>query len=135
MRANLFGIVALALLTACKSPTPADEMDSVLSWVGTAGLAGEAWLRHSTPDKYTRQTLELSDQTILQISSELLKSPPASINSQTLDSVITRARQHIAQMARLVAEKNSPAFARALDSLRTDQKVVKQMSDSIQAAQ
>jgi hypothetical protein len=135
MRANLFGIVAIALLTACKSSTPADEMDSILSWVGTAGTAGEAWLRHTTPDKYTRETLELSDQTILQISSELLKAPPPSIDSRVLDSVITQTRQHIAEMARLVQAKNSPEFASDLDSLRADQKFIKQLSDSIGASQ
>jgi hypothetical protein len=135
MRANLFGLAALALVTACKSPTPADEMDSILSWVGTAGAAGEAWLRHTTPDKYTRETLELSDQTILQISSGLLKSAPPSIDSRVLDSVITQARRHIAQMGRLVQAKNSPEFARDLDSLRADQKIIKQLSDSVEANQ
>jgi hypothetical protein len=135
MRAKLTAVVALALITACKSPTPADEMDSILSWVGTAGMTGEAWLRHTTPDKYSRQTLDLADQTILQISGELLKSPPAAVDSGVLDSVITGARRHIAQMSRLVQAKNSPAFARELDSLLADQKMVKQLSDSIEASQ
>jgi hypothetical protein len=135
MRANLFGLVALALVTSCKSPTPADEMDSILSWVSTAGTAGEAWLRHTTPDKYTRETLELSDQTILEISSELLKSPPPSLDSLVLDTVVTRTRLHIAEMARLVEAKNSPEFARDLDSLRADEKLIKQLSDSIEASQ
>ncbi|HEX2693316.1 MAG TPA: hypothetical protein VHL12_04580 [Gemmatimonadaceae bacterium] len=110
-------------------------MDSILSWIGTAGMTGEAWLRHTTPDKYSAQTLQLSSETILQISTELLKSPPPSVDSSALDSTITRTRQHIAEMARLVQAKNSPAFARQLDSLRADQKIVKQFSDSIEAAQ
>src|SRR5437763_2290691 len=123
MRANLFGIVALALLTACKSPTPADEMDSVLSWVGTAGTVGDAWLRHTTPDKYTRQTLELSDQTLLDLGAQLLKSPPPVVDSAMLDSVLTRSRFHVAQMWRLVEEKNAPDFKTQLDSLRLDEKL------------
>jgi hypothetical protein len=135
MRARLTAVVVLVLVAACKSPTPADEMESILSWVGTAAVTGEAWLRHTTPDKYSRQTLDLADQTILQISSELLKAPPASVDSGALDSVITRTRQHISQMSRLIEAKNSPEFARALDSLRTDQKMVKQLSDSIEAKQ
>jgi hypothetical protein len=135
MRANLSAVAALALITACKSPTPADEMDSILSWVSTAAMAGEAWLRHTTPDKYSRETLDLADQTILQISSELLKSPPSAIDSSVLDSVITGARRHIAQMSRLVQAKNSPEFSHQLDSLLVDQKIVKQLSDSIEASQ
>ena len=128
-------LIGVALATACKAPTPADQMDSILSWIGTAGMTGEAWLRHTTPDKYSAQTLQLSSETILQISTDLLKSPPASVDSSALDSTITTTREHIDQMARLIQAKNSPAFARQLDSLRADQKIMKQLSDSIEASQ
>ena len=110
-------------------------MDSIQSWLATAGMAGDAWLRHTTPDKYSRQTLELSQQTLLQISSDLLKSPPHSVDSATLDSVLTRSRAHVARMAQLIGEKDAPDFARQLDSLRADQKIIKQLSDSIKSRQ
>jgi hypothetical protein len=127
-------LIGVALATACKSPTPSDQMDSILSWIGTAGMTGEAWLRHTTPDKYSAQTLQLASETILQISTELLKSPPFSVDSSALDSTITTTREHIDEMARLIKAKDSPAFARQLDSLRADQKIVKQLSDSIEAS-
>jgi hypothetical protein len=98
-------------------------------------MAGDAWLRHTTPDKYTRQTLELSHETLLQLSDDLLKSPPSGIDTAALDSVLTRSRDRIARMARLVQAKNSPAFLGQLDSLRSDQKIVKQLSDSIESDQ
>jgi hypothetical protein len=110
-------------------------MDSIQSWLATAGMAGDAWLRHTTPDKYSRQTLELSRQTLLQISGDLLKSLPHSVDSATLDSVLTRSRAHVAQMAQLIGEKDAPDFARQLDSLRADQKIIKQLSDSIRSGQ
>jgi hypothetical protein len=135
MRAKGFVVASIALAIACKSPTPAEKMDSILSWIATAGITGEAWLRHTTPDKYSRQTLQLSDQTLLEISTELLKSPPKSIDSATLDSVLTKAREDIAQMGRLIEAKNAPAFAGQLDSLRADEKIIKQLSDSIQSSQ
>jgi hypothetical protein len=128
-------VISIALVAACKSPTPAEQMDSIQSWLATARMAGAAWLRHTTPDKYTRQTLELSQQTMLQISSDLLKSPPHSVDSATLDSVLTRSRGHVAQMARLIEEKDAPDFARQLDSLRADQKLIKQLSDGIESGQ
>ena len=130
-----FLVVPLALAVACKPPTPAEQLDSILSWVSTAGMAGDAWLRHTTPDKYTRQTLDLSDQTLLQIGTDLLKSPPASVDTAALDSVITRSRLHIAQMARLVEEKNAPDFKKQLDSLRIDQKLVKELADRVESSQ
>jgi hypothetical protein len=128
-------VISIALVAACKSPTPTEQMDSIQSWLATAGMAGDAWLRHTTPDKYSRQTLELSQQTLLQISSDLLKSPPHSVDSATLDSVLTRSRARVAQMARLIEEKDAPDFARQLDSLRADQKIIKQLSDSIESGQ
>ena len=110
-------------------------MDSIQSWLATAEMVGEAWLRHTTPDKYSRQTLHLSQETLLQISSDLLKSPPHSVDSATLDNVLTRSRAHVARMAQLIGEKDAPDFARQLDSLRADQKIIKQLSDSIESGQ
>jgi hypothetical protein len=135
MHLKRFLVVPLLFSTACKPPSPAEQMDSVISWVATAGMAGDAWLRHTTPDKYTRETLELSHDTLLQISDELLKSPPSGIDTASLDSLLTRSRSRIAQMARLVEAKNSPALLSQLDSLRADARIVKQFSDTIHSKQ
>jgi hypothetical protein len=128
-------VISVAFVAACKSPKPAEQMDSLQSWLATAGMVGDAWLRHTTPDKYSRLTLELSHQTLLQLSSDLLKSPPHSVDSATLDDVLTRSRGHVAQMARLIAAKDAPGFAHELYSLRADQKIVKQLAYSIQFKQ
>jgi hypothetical protein len=135
MRLERLLALPLLFLLACKPPTPAEQLDSVLSWLATAGMAGDAWLRHTTPDRYTRETLELSHQTLAQIGDDLLKAPVPGIDSASLDSVLTRSRGRVADMARLVEAKNSPAFATELDSLRADEKIVKQLSDSVQSRQ
>jgi hypothetical protein len=135
MRMKRLLIISVVTVTACKSPTPAEQMDSIQSWLATAEMVGEAWLRHTTPDKYSRQTLELSRETLLQISTDLLKSPPHSVDSASLDSILTRSRMNVAQMAHLIQAKDAPDFGRQLDSLRADQKLVKQLSDSIESRQ
>jgi len=135
MRAKRLLLLSLILPAACKPPTPAEQMDSVLSWIGTAGMAGDAWLRHTTPDAYTRQALELSSTTLKQTSNDLLKSPPPGVDIAALDSALTRSSNRIAQMAALVAAKNAPGFSRQLDSLRADQKAVKALADSIESKQ
>jgi hypothetical protein len=135
MRAKRLLMVSLVLAAACKPPTPAEEMDSVLSWIGTAGMAGDAWLRHSTPDTYTRQTLERSGESLQQISKDLLESPPPAVDSAALDGVLTRTRDRITRMAGLIKAKDAPDFARQLDSLRADQKVIKTLVDSIESKQ
>jgi hypothetical protein len=135
MRLKGFLVISVLGIAACKSPTPAEQMDSIQSWLATAEMVGDGWLRHSTPDNYSRQTLELSHESLLQISSDLLKAPPHSVDSASLDSVLTRSRGEVAQMARLIEAKDAPEFGRRLDSLRADQKVVKQLSDSIESRQ
>ncbi|HEY8853033.1 MAG TPA: hypothetical protein VIM36_12680 [Gemmatimonadaceae bacterium] len=133
MRVKRLLVISVVIAAACKSPTPAEQMASVRSWLATAAMMGEAWLRHTTPDKYSRQTLGLSHGMLFQISRDLLKSPPRSVDSAALDSVFTSSRGHVAQMARLIEAKDAPDFARQLDSLRADQKIVKQLSDSIES--
>lgn len=133
MSTKRLAVLSLLIAAACKQPSATEQMDSVISWIATAGMTGEAWLRHTTPDKYTRQTLELSHESLLGISSELFKSLPGGIDSAALDSALTRSNEHIGLMAKLVEQKNSPDFRSTLDSLYADEKVVKQFSDSVEA--
>jgi hypothetical protein len=135
MRAKRPFVLSIILVAACKSPTPAEQMDSVQSWLGTAAMAGDAWIRRTTPDTYSRQTLELSSENVLQLSRQLLKSPPAAIDSASLDHALTGSSRRAARMARLIEEENAPEFTRQLDSLRADQKIVKQLADSIESKQ
>jgi hypothetical protein len=135
MRVKRLLVISVVFLGACKSPTPAERMDAIRSWLASAEMVGQAWLRHTTPDKYSRQTLELSHETVLEISSDVLKSPPHSVDSAALDSVLTRSRGDVAQMARLIQAKDAPGFARQLDSLRADEKVLKRLADRIESRQ
>jgi len=128
-------VATLLFALACKSPTPEEELDSIISWIGTAVMAGDAWIRHTTPDAYTRQTLELSHDTLLQLADDLLKQPLPGVDTASLDSVLTRSRGRVAEMARLVQDKNSPAFNNQLDSLRIDEKAVKHMADALSPKQ
>ncbi len=135
MRLKPLLVISLVHLAACKPPTLAEQMDSIQSWLATAEMVGQAWLRHTTPDKYSRQTLELSHETLLQISSDVLKSPPRPVDSAALDSVLSKSRNDVARMARLIQAKDAPDFARQLDSLRADEKIVKRLSGSIESRQ
>jgi hypothetical protein len=129
-------LLAFALVLsplACKPPSASEQMDSAVSWLATAGMAGEAWLKHATPDKYTKQTLDLSHDSLIDIGSSLFKSLPAGIDSAAVDSALVRSSTHIGLMAQLVEQKNSPDFRTLLDSLYADERVVKQLADSVEA--
>lgn len=123
-------VLAITLLAACKPPTPEEQMDSIKSWLATSEMVADGWLRHSTPDKYSRQTLELAHETLAQISTGQLPFLPPAVDSAMRDA-LARSRGHIDRMARLIEAKNSPDFRRQLDSLRADEKIVKQISDDM----
>ena len=133
MRTKRLVVLPLLFALACKPPSATEQMDSILSWVGTAAMVGEAWLRHTTPDKYTFQTLELAHNSIIDTNSGLFKSLPAGIDSASLDSALTRSTVHIGLMQTLVEQKASPDFRTMLDSLYSDEKLVKQFADSVEA--
>ena len=133
MAAKLLAVVLLVSALACKPPSASEQMDSIISWIGAAGMVGEAWLRHTTPDKYTAHTLELAHNSLIDINSGLFKSLPAGIDSAALDSALTRSSAHIGLMQTLVEQKASPDFRTMLDSLYSDEKVVKQFADSVEA--
>jgi hypothetical protein len=126
-------VLSLIFVMACKPPTPAEQMDSILSWIGTAGMAGDAWLRHTTPDTYTRQILELSHRKLGRISDDLLRSPPPGTDGASLNTVLARTRRRISRMEALITAKNARDFSRELRSLRADQKIVKQLSDKVES--
>lgn len=128
-------VVPLLLAIGCKPPTPAEQLDSIVSWVSTAKMAGDAWLRRTTPDKYTRQTLELSDQMLLETGSQLLKSAPATLDTAAFDRALTSTRFNIAEMARFVEEKDAGRFRQPWDSLRIYLKTMKDFSDSAASAE
>ena len=133
MRLKRLVVVPLVMAIGCKPPTPAEQLDSIVSWVSTAKMAGDAWLRHTTPDKYTRQTLELSGQMLLETGSQVLRSPPATLDSAAFDRALTSTRFNIAEMARFVEEKDAGKFQQPWDSLRIYLKVMKDFSDSASA--
>jgi hypothetical protein len=124
-----------ALATGCKSPTPAEQMQTILSWMSTADMAAQAWVNHTTPEKYTRQTLQLSEETIRQTADDVLKSPLAGVDTSALDSLLARSSGRIAQMARLVEGRNSPDVIRELDSLRVEKSAVKNIADKLEKAE
>lgn len=135
MRLERLLVLPVLFCLACKPPTPAEQMDSMLSWLGTARMTGEGWARHTTPDAYSRRTLELSGEKMGQIATDLLKSPPSGVDTAMLDTVFTRSRVRVKTMARLIAAKDAPDFRRQLDSLGVDEKLVKQLTDSIEHKQ
>jgi hypothetical protein len=127
-------MVSLASV-GCKSPTADEQMDNVRSWLATADMAAQAWLNHTTPEKYTRQTLELSRENVQQMADGLKKSPAPGVDSHSLDSLLTRSSSRVDRMATLVTSRNSPALRIELDSLRIEERSVHDIAERLKSGQ
>ncbi|MFL5502323.1 MAG: hypothetical protein ACJ79Q_13925 [Gemmatimonadaceae bacterium] len=134
MRTKGFFVLTVLLAIACKPPTPTEQMDTIISWVSTARMVGDAWLRHTTPDKYTSQTLQQADQMLLQTGSELLKSLPPAIDSAAFDRALTSTRFNISEMSRFVEAKDASRFRQPWDSVLIYMKVMKDYSDKVESS-
>jgi len=124
-----------ALICGCsKTPSEKEIVDSMVSWIGTADMASQAWLKHTTFDRYTLETLELSAEKLGDQQKQLqetgaLKS--SGYGSPGLDSAATRAAHSMITIAGLVGENDAPDVRIQLDSLRAAKKIVLAASDSL----
>ena len=134
MRPHAGKLIAAAIITlacACsKPPSEKEVVGEMVSWLGTADMATQAWLNQTTYDGYTRETLELSGQMLDEQKDQLARSAPR--HSPAVDSAVAEAERSIGIIAGLVAARNAPDVKSQLDSLRAAKKVVLQVSDSLE---
>ncbi|MBA3644877.1 MAG: hypothetical protein H0W63_01735 [Gemmatimonadaceae bacterium] len=124
-------VSVLVFFAGCtKPPSEKDVVDSMVSWIGTGDMATQAWLNHTTFDKYTREILELSSKRLGDQSDQLKEVAPA--HSASLDSAATSAKRAMTSIARLVAANDAPDVRAQLDSLRSAKKIVLAASDSLE---
>lgn len=116
-----------------KPPSEKDVVDSMVSWIGTGDMAAQSWLNHTTFDRYTRETLELSSKMLDEQSRQLRDIAPS--HSPALDSAVTNARNAMSGIAGLIAANDAPDVPARLDSLRAAKKVVLAASDSLEKQQ
>lgn len=120
-----------AVAAACsKTPSEKDVIDSMVSWIGTGDMASQAWLNHTTFDRYTRQTLEMSAKMLGDQSEQLKRSAP--FRSAGLDSAITSAQHAMLDIAGFIAANDAPDVQLKLESLRAEKKIVLAASDSLE---
>lgn len=125
---------AAALVGGCaKTSAEKEVVGEMVSWIGTADMASQAWLNHTTFDRYTRETLALSAQMLDRQSEQLKRSAPN--HSAALDSALTDIEHSITTIAALIAARDAPSVEAQLDSLRAGKKIVLAVSDSLENRQ
>ena len=134
---KLAGFACIAGLVAigCKPPTPDEQLDNARSWLATADMAAQAWLNRTTPDRYTRQTLQLSRENVRQMADGLRKSPAPGADTHSIDSLLTRSGSRVDRIAALVTSRNAPELRIQLDSLRVEERSVHEIAERLKSRQ
>jgi hypothetical protein len=122
---------AVFLSAACsKPPSEKDVVDSMVSWIGTGDMAAQAWLNHTAFDRYTRETLDLSAKMLDDQSDQLKQVAPG--HPAAVDSAVTKAKDAMAAISRLIAANDAPDVPATLDSLRAAKATVLAVADSLE---
>ena len=128
-RAPVVVAISLLFVGCTKPPSEKEVVDSMISWIGTGDMAAQAWLNHTTFDRYTRETLELSTKMLGEQTDQLKKVAP--FHSAGIDSAVTSAERTMTNIAGLIAANDAPDVRPQLDSLRAAKKIVLAAGDSL----
>jgi hypothetical protein len=123
-RSCLLAVFALlALLTACRSESPSEQLGqrlkTVSSWAATTQMVGEAWARDRVPTHYTRRTLQRVQQTLDEEMKTLGKSAdiPPDVRSKVSEPV-QKLKEIAGQMQRAVENSDRAAMNSQLEELK-----------------
>jgi len=127
--------ILLSAPACSKPPDPAETLKSVSSWLATASMAGDAWVVHSTPNPFTRNTLRRARLSVSDEQKILFTEAVPPVDTAALRASLDRAKNTLATMETLIDSKEVLQFPAALALLKSDAQRVKQMSDSINPGQ
>jgi hypothetical protein len=123
-RACLLAVFALlALLTACRSQSSAEELGqrlkTVSSWAATTQMVGEAWASGKVPTHYTQRTLQRVQETLDEEMKTLGKSAdiPPDVRSKVSEPV-RKLKEIAGQMQRAVENSDRAAMNSQLEELK-----------------
>ena len=123
-------LLILTLLASCSGKTSAEDMDketqSVSSWVATANLVVDAWMRGAVPNKYAEQTLERATEELRKEKEKIyeikLSKDVSKHDKSVLVAEVFQLANKIEEMSRAVAQKNRSAVRQKLGELAAEKR-------------
>ena len=136
-------LLMLTLLASCSGKTSAEDINketqSVSSWVATANMVGDAWIRGAVPNKYAEQTLKRATEELRKEKEKideikLYKDINEHDKSVLLAKVLQLANK-TEEMSRAVAEKNRSEVRQKLGELAAEKRSLNKLNKSSRANQ
>ena len=123
-------LLIVTLLASCSDKTSAEDMDKdtlcVSSWVGTANMVGDAWMRGAVPNKYAEQTLKRATEELRKEKEKIDKIKLSQDISEDDKSVLLAEVLQLAnkteEMSKAVAKKNYSEVRQKLGELTVEKR-------------
>ena len=136
-------LLILTLLASCSGKNSTEDMDqetqSISSWVATANMVGDAWIRGAVPNKYAEQTLKRATEELQKEKSKIDKIKLSKDVSEHDKSVLLADVLQLAnkteEMSRAVAKKNYSEVRQKLGELAVEKRSLNKLKKSSRANQ
>ena len=123
-------LLIVTLLASCSGKTSAEDIDkerqSVSSWVATANMVGDAWIRGAVPNKYAEQTLKRATEELRKEKEKIdeikLSKDVSEHDKSVLGSEVSQLANKTEEMSKAVAQKNRSAVRQKLGELAAEKR-------------
>ncbi|WP_298907384.1 hypothetical protein [uncultured Nostoc sp.] len=123
-------LLIVTLLASCSGKTSAEDMDketeSVSSWVATANMVGDAWIRGAVPNKYAEQTLKRATEELRKEKEKIdeikLSKDVNKHDKSVLIAEVFQLANKTQEMSKAVAQKNRSVVRQKLGELAAEKR-------------
>ena len=123
-------LLIVTLLASCSGKTSAEDIDketeSVSSWVATANMVGDAWIRGAVPNKYAEQTLKRATEELRKEKEKIdeikLSKDVSKHDKSVLIAEVFQLANKTQEMSKAVAQKNRSVVRQKLGELAAEKR-------------
>ncbi|WP_375506968.1 hypothetical protein [uncultured Nostoc sp.] len=136
-------LLILTLLASCSGKSSVEDMEketkNISSWVATANMVGDAWIRHVVPNKYAEQTLKKSTEELRKEKDKIdkikLSKDVTEHDKSLLLAEVIQITNKTEEMSRAVGEKNRLEVRQKLGELAAEERSLNKLKKSSKANQ
>ncbi|MFN6483532.1 MULTISPECIES: hypothetical protein [unclassified Nostoc] len=136
-------LLILTLLASCSGKTSVEdikkETQNISSWVATANMVGDAWIRNVVPNKYAEQTLKKATEELRKEKDEIdkikLSKDVTEHDKSLLLAEVIRLTNKTEEISQAVVQRNRLEVRQKLGELAAEERSLNKLKKSSRANQ
>jgi arginine/lysine/ornithine decarboxylase len=136
-------LLILTLLASCSGKSSVEDMDketqNISSWVATANMVGDAWIRNVVPNNYAEQTLKRATEELRKEKDKIdkikLSKDVTEHDKLLLLAEVLQLENKTEEVSRAVVQKNRSEVRQKLGELAAEERSLNKLKKSIRANQ